>query len=77
MLINNKCEKQANLKEWKKARKLVLNLIYGDLSNQNAYEMQKWLIIINNKSKTCDNAEELMKYCENIGIRTNICESIQ
>jgi len=57
------------------AKYIGLNILYGDIK-EDAVKIMRKLNILMKKSKECTTIDELTQYCQQIGLKSAICEKL-
>lgn len=70
----HQCETTGVKEACNRARGLAFNILYSDLGGKDALRMKVRLKRIVEKSKGCVKMEEVTNYCEQIGMRTSVCD---
>jgi ribosomal protein L20A (L18A) len=72
----HQCETTGVKEACDRARGLAFNILYSDLAGKDALRMKVRLKRIVEKSKGCVKMEEITNYCQQIGMRTTVCEKL-
>ena len=71
-----KCDRTQDWTACISAKYIGINILYGDLKDDEAVKIMRKLNRLTDKTKECTTIDELTQYCQNIGLQKAICEKL-